>query len=898
MILFKQLNGNRMVGMNILEIVSFPELKTFGSERTIDIIKNIQNNFVKSIKEFFNLSELDQTVAELLWITDTVEKQTFRSSVRVFLLLRKLGKNKREIEDALTAMQNNYMTMMRSLQYQVVAIKDQSNFEEMLKKVSKECIYSIVKTEKCTANENSLFPYYYSDIVPLDNTDNFQSIVSALSQIDGCCLSFQLFPTSFTQQESYCLNEMSTNLSNIASGVFIERGLYKDISATEPAKALAYYNEHVRAPLFQYNILVFGKRRDCAGISSKVISLLQSGNNKIVNADFGCYDLTNEKVNLERDILYYPWNVNNRLIYYYRNMRFLQSVGNAILLKRLPYIMTYDEAGAFFRLPIRDKGMNALKSNQVGQMVERFAAEVVDEDNIQFGKLITNEMSDVVIGCPVNTFTKHALIVGVPGSGKTTFAIHLLLQFYKKDIPFLAIEPTKSEYRGMIDAIPDIQIFTPGNNAVSPFIINPFIPPRGIRIEQYIPSLASAFKAAFSMPSPLDVIFMRAIHSCYTEYGWKDYSKYGDPDVRYFGLYEFILVFKKIIAESGYGGEVKGNLESGGVFRLLNLIEQNSNIYDTINTVPIEDILHKPTVIELNAIDNTEQKALIMALLLINICVYTKNNQLNDGQIKNALLIDEAHVLFGGNGNNLGDKADAQGTTIKALQDMIAEIRSYGTSIIIADQSPAKVSREIVAQTEIKIAFRLVQAIEKEIIGDSTNMDENQQQQLSRLKTGEAYVYYGKLDIPQLVMTEDIRAEERIQLNVDNQEIEKRMTYWNERKKILRPYVECDFCEQCKENCDFYVRSNADYYANKLFSVCKKNIKDNHKFVQYLVSMEELIGEPTGDFNEDQYKRLFDCIRIKFVRKMQLETPYRVKRNVLQAILAKKSKKEDEEDGY
>ena len=82
---------------------------------------------------------------------------------------------------------------------------------------------------------------------------------------------------------------------------------------------------------------------------------------------------------------------------------------------------------------------------------------------------------------------------------------------------------------------------------------------------------------------------------------------------------------------------------------------------------------------------------------------------------------------------------------------MIAEIRSYGTSMIIADQSPTKVSREVVANTDIKVAFRLVQGVEKELIADSTNMDESQKEELSRLRTGEAFVFHSLLDAPQLV---------------------------------------------------------------------------------------------------------------------------------------------------
>lgn len=153
-------------------------------------------------------------------------------------------------------------------------------------------------------------------------------------------------------------------------------------------------------------------------------------------------------------------------------------------------------------------------------------------------------------------------------------------------------------------------------------------------VESYVPSLMSAFKAAFSMPDPLPDIFLSAINDCYNEYGWKTDSTKDDPTVQRFGLYEFIKVFKKKIQHMDYKGDVKANMESAGVVRLVSLIEQNSNIYDTINTIPLEDLLSKPTVIELNAINNKEQKSLIMALLLIMICVYTKNNVSGDGKLK------------------------------------------------------------------------------------------------------------------------------------------------------------------------------------------------------------------------------------------------------------------------
>ena len=880
-----QLADDRILGVKVFEVDSFPSYSLLGKE-VDDGCKKMYDSYTQLLSETHRLVS-DNTALELLWITEEANNQTFASRIRIFIVIRKIGNSEQQIEFELNNIADNLITSISSMHYGVC--KDKTSVDmlvQLLSRVDDSCLYAAVKGEKCAGNVNSLYPYYFTDVFPNDNYKNFDSIISSLSQLKNCCISFQIFPIKLTVDEQYIINEVAGEYSRIVSGVSINGGNYKDSLASEPLKTFAYYNEHSNGASFLYNILVFGERTTCATLATKVISLLQAGNEKISTIEPVCLDLSPEKISLEEQFPYYIWNVNTRLINYYRNKKIQETIPIARQLKRLPYIVTAKEAAVFFRLPLYEKTMTALKNNQVVQAKEQFSSAVVNEANIQIGELISNDISKIVIGCPPKAFTKHALVVGTPGSGKTTFSVNLLLQFERRGIPFLAIEPTKSEYRAMIDAIPNLRIFTPGNNAVSPFIINPFIPPKGIRIEQYIPSLASAFKAAFSMPSPLDMIFLKAIRSCYIQYGWKDYSMLGDDDVELFGLYEFIKVFKKLIENTSYSKEVRGNIESAGLLRLTNLIEQNSNIYDNINTVPIEDLLNAPTVLELNSIDNAEQKSLIIALLLINICIYTKHNQAGDGLLKNVILIDEAHVLLGGgSGNKSEGSADSQGTTIKALQDMIAEIRSYGTSIIIADQSPTKVSREVVANTDIKVSFRLVQSIEKELIADSTNMDEQAQANLSRLTPGQAYLYFSQLESPQMLMTEDIREKEGIRLCVPNSEVSEKSIYWNEHRKLLRPYKECNYCAYCNETCDFGLRSQAEYIANSALDRYREEITSDDDFRKCIYNLPILMKKEFDKINSSEKNRLYTCTKIKFMRKAELELPVTIKKSDAKRVL-------------
>lgn len=865
-----ELDDGRYLGITAFEIFSFPNILSLNKAPS-ENCKQIYTTFTRLVKELHMLCG-NNSCLEFVWLTEKVTHQTFTSKIRIFSVIRKIGADKKLLQNMLDNIQHDMVTYLTSIQY--IVKNSENTYTELsglLEEINDSCLYAIVKREKYTANVNSVYPYYSTDVIPNQNYVNFNSLISALSQYEKCCVCFQIFPTDFTNQERQLINEVAGEFSRIVSGTFVNGQIYRDVAATESFKVFSYYNERNSSPLFLYNILTFGDKISCAGIATKLVSLLQSGEEKISSADFMCLDLSGEKVQLREQLPYYVWNVNNLLLHYYRNLKFQKIIPLARQLFRLPYIVSAEEASAFYRLPLYEKFMTSLKSNQFIQIKEQFSSAVVNENNIKLGRLISNDSSQIEIGCPPKAFTKHALIVGMPGAGKTTFSIQLLLQFYKKGVPFLAIEPTKTEYRAMIDCIPELRIFTPGNSLVSPYIINPFIPPRGIRVEQYIPSLASAFKAAFSMPSPLDMIFMKAIRSCYIQYGWKDYSKADDTDVQIFGLYEFILVFKKLIASTTYSREVKGNIESAGLLRLTNLIEQNSNIYDNVNMIPIEELLTVPTVVELNSIDNAEQKALIIALLLINVCLYTKHNQKGDGELKNVVMIDEAHVLLGSSSTTFDGMVNPQGVTIKAIQDMIVEIRSYGTSIIIADQSPTKVSREVVANTDIKVAFRLVQSAEKELIADSTNMDDDAKNMLSKLKPGEAYVYYSQMESPQVVVTEDIREKEGIRFSVSDPEIMERGEYWKYHQHLLKPYVECKLCVFCKNTCDFRIRADAEYIANKAFSKYFSSIKSKEHLKKCIYYLPVLMKEDFANYSNYNLEHLQICSRIKLFRKIQLE---------------------------
>lgn len=756
--------------------------------------------------------------------------------------------------------------------YQCVQSDDHTGkrLENTIKNCLWQDVYSVLKTEKIVTTPYTYEGYYYwADVFRYPDKcvyDNFNMLFQTLLNSPYSYVSFQLLPTVLQEHEI----EIMKNLC-----MFIEPHLHMmpnsytqmyEPYALQPFQTYKSFVDSIGEPYFLFNIMAGSCSGNASSLANQIIAMLKSETENSI-------DLQSVKVETESlctsEYEQFPYAYNELLKSQYRDLVIWG--GNIVPpnnLFRLPFLITVDEALGFFHLPVDDGKIVGIDSSSHENSNELLNLHVTDKKNIIFGSVIG---SNVVIGASPNDLTKHALIVGMPGTGKTTFSINMLMQFYKKGIPFLAIEPTKTEYRAMIDAIPELQIFTPGNNEVSPFVLNPFLPPKGIRIEKFIPSLFSAFKAAFSMPSPLDSLFQKAIQEAYTQYGWRDYSMLGDQGVTVFGLHEFIIVFKKLIKESNYGKEVKGNLESGGILRLSNLIEQNRNIFDTVNSIPVEDMLSKPTIIELNAIENTEQKALVMALVLINICSYIKNNQLGDGKVKNAILIDEAHVLLNQRSRNTENGADMQNSSIQSVENMIAEVRSYGTSVIIADQRPTAVGEAIVANTDVKIVFRLTENKERTIISDSTCMTENMKQQLAQLESGQAYVYYNKLKSPQLVQTPDIREQMGIRLSVLDQEIKEKNIYWLYNKLLLNPYIECRNCKMADGYCNSRLRSDANYFTNLVWNAKGSEIVDERKLLLITNGIPILLDSYLKMFSEKERDALIICIRIMLLRKAELE---------------------------
>ncbi len=887
-----QIHSGEFIAFEVLKISSIPHISILSESRSAVEQNQIVMSYAQSMantlteiyqqyKDKFTRTGVNPEFAlDLTWVTEPVINQPYKARINLYISVRAINQNSTLAENVV----NEIMTLISSaLDTDKYEYKKESllSYHSLLKNINRDNVQAITKEERLEDLQNQYFPICYAfDTFPTDYQD-LSRIVSILIANPDCAVSFQLIPTYYTQDELVEINKSNQALSTLSRGVSDQQVGNMSITAADKVSDLyKYYFDNKSRSLFTYNILIFGRGTSLTSVSTRVLGQLNSTYKTTPNLKF--VEIPKSTALDSIETLYsQPWVLNDFIVSQGRNMSIWNSGMISNALYRLPYIITADEAANFFRLPIGSDKVNAgLNVNETGKSSKSYSQNLINAGDIEFGKLKSSSRNDS-IGLTLKDLAKHMLVVGTPGSGKTTFSVGLLDRLWKEHhIPFLVIEPAKNEYRALVQSIPELQVFTPGKNFISPFVFNPFIPPKNVKLETYKSTLKTAFAAGVSMSSPLDKIFEDTINNCYSDFRWLDTYTVDDKGQR-FNITDFIKCFQETFDEIGYTGDAR-NIGRAGIVRLKSLV----NLFDNYFSIPIEDMLTKPTIIELAAIENSDQKALIIALLLLSILAYVNANYVGEGGLRNFILLEEAHVLLdtssGGGEGAANPAAIAQGL----VKRMLAEIRSYGVGLAIADQSPRKVGIDIVALTDIKVAFRLVEGQDKQILADSTSMSDIQKSRLAKLKPGEAFLFFNRLDEPEEIITPNYRMENKISISLSDKSIKELSTYWKDKQDKLRPYPECQLCPYCKESCDYNRRVLAKEVARRIFN---KHIKAGAKDIEKVVFVfSKIISLIVSELNDETFDRpLLSCVKVHLWRKIKYETNIRIAEGTIQKSLIK-----------
>ena len=461
----------------------------------------------------------------------------------------------------------------------------------------------------------------------------------------------------------------------------------------------------------------------------------------------------------------------------------------------------------------------------------------------------------------LNSLRKHGLVVGTTGSGKTNTLFYLLKEAWKQKVPFLVLEPAKTEYRSLLyseDMGKDINIFTLGDNNVSPFRINPFEVLPGVPVQTHVDLLKSVFNASFFMWGPLPHVLERCIHEIYLDKGW-DLSS--GQNLR--GIHEnanptLTDLYNKIddvVDDLGYSRETTMEISSALKTRINSLrLGGKGLMLDTRKSIPFDDLMGKPTILELEPIGDDEEKAFMMGLILTRMYENYGVRGIYEGKgLAHVTIIEEAHRLLSNSARAAENPyvANVKGKAVETFMNILSEIRAYGEGFLIAEQIPTKLASDVVKNTNLKIMHRLVAEDDRRVMGEAMNVQERETKKIVSMNVGEAAVFSEGDDGAYHLIIPYSKIETKAGAGRDNDTVRKAMEDFRRNEVYIAPYGGC--LKHCRSICRYkdvgdFVSSS--YRSSSQMAPMVLSIVDGAGTKHSLLQMLEM-GKEEGDRAKD-----------------------------------------------
>ena len=400
-----------------------------------------------------------------------------------------------------------------------------------------------------------------------------------------------------------------------------------------------------------------------------------------------------------------------------------------------------------------------------------------NEDLIKIGNVVDGNryLKNMPFSLSELDLCKHTFVCGITGSGKTTTVKKLLIEAQK---PFLVIESAKKEYRNLSI---ETDVLTLGKPEINAPKINPFYIMPGVSPQVHIDYLKDLFNASFSFYGPMPYILEKCLHSIYRNKGWDLTLGYhpllanSNSPTDFFSIdhtkkqYEYLSheylfptmqelkdeISRYVDEELKYDGEVAGNVKTAMKVRLENLcVGAKGYTFNTNDIIDFETLLQKNAVFELEGLADDSDKAFSVGLLVIFINEFRQVQKELSGTarigLQHLLVIEEAHRLLKNveTERTTETAGNPKGKAVEHFTNMIAEMRSYGQGVIVAEQIPTKLAPDVIKNSSTKIVQRIVSADDQQAIANTIGITGDDAIQLGFLKTGYAYCHKEGMVLP------------------------------------------------------------------------------------------------------------------------------------------------------
>ncbi|GAA4234846.1 hypothetical protein GCM10022254_40700 [Actinomadura meridiana] len=441
--------------------------------------------------------------------------------------------------------------------------------------------------------------------------------------------------------------------------------------------------------------------------------------------------------------------------------------------QRFPFVATAGALAALAGLPRREvPGLRVLDAGYFDVTSETGAGDE-REAQIELGAILDGQDREVGrLTVPRSTINRHVFVTGSTGAGKSQTVRHLLEQLTRAGIPWLAIEPAKSEYAAMAGRIEDlggpVTVVNPSDQASVPLSVNPLAPEPGYPVQAHIDMVRALFQAAFDAEEPFPQIMAQALQRVYENNGWDVVTGAGVPgsliEPAVPTLEQLQNAALQVISDVGYGRELMADVQGFVDVRLRSLrIGSAGRFFEGGHPADIGGMLRDNIVLAIEDVANDEDKAFLMGTLIIRIVEHLRMRErrrdrtstlwgddpphppvhAGGSALRHVIVIEEAHRLL----RNRGPERTSS-HAVELFAGMLAEIRAYGEGIIVAEQIPTKLVPDVIKNTALKVVHRLPAFDDRHQVGAAMNLDDDQSREVVSLRPGVAAVFADGMDRP------------------------------------------------------------------------------------------------------------------------------------------------------
>ncbi len=356
------------------------------------------------------------------------------------------------------------------------------------------------------------------------------------------------------------------------------------------------------------------------------------------------------------------------------------------------------------------------------------------------------------------TLNRHAFVCGATGAGKSQTVRSLLdaLATSQPPVPWLVIEPAKSEYARMAGRLAGrgkVTIIRPGDSTSVPGCLNPLEPEPGFPIQTHIDLIRALFLAAFEAYEPFPQVLSHALTRCYQNMGWDlalSESRLPGITPAWPTLTDLQREALSVVEHIGYGREVTADVRGFIDVRISSLrLGTPGRFFEGGHPLDLASLLSSNTVLELEDIGNDQDKAFLIGAVLIRVAEHLRQRWGRyEGELtlRHVTVVEEAHRLL-----KVAELGSPAAHAVELFAALIAEIRAYGEGIVVAEQIPGKIVTDVIKNSALKIVHRLPAQDDRLAVGATMNLDERQSQYVVTLPPGQAAVFADGMDHPVLV---------------------------------------------------------------------------------------------------------------------------------------------------